>query len=343
MKARFAKLSIATLLLSIAVGSAQAQTKLLLSTFFPPAHPLYSAVLQPWAQAVKQATDGSVVIEFSPTSLAPPPGQLDMVGKGIADVTVQFAGVVPNRLTTTLVTEVPGPVSTAQAMSVALWRTHERFFAKADEYKGLKLLSVFALPPQGFYGTGSEPFTKLDQIKGAKIATTPGTSARAYGAVTSGVVAGPAVRYFELVSKGMVDAYVSVTPLDVLSFNLLRHTKTAMHLDNLGTAGSFALVMNSGKWRALTPQQQDAIGRLSGEAFAKRMVALDNANKAAIETMRKSGVVFVDAPTALEKDLAQAFAPVEKEWIAEVGKRGVDGAAAVAFYRDEQRRAVAGK
>ena len=37
---------------------------------------------------------------------------------------------------------------------------------------------------------------------------TPGTAARAYGSVTSGVVAGPAVRYFELVSKGMVDAYV---------------------------------------------------------------------------------------------------------------------------------------
>lgn len=342
MKAWFAKLGAIGLLLTAAAG-AQAQTKLLLSTFFPPAHPLYKDVLQPWAHAVREATAGSVVVEFSPTSLAPPPGQLDMVSKGIADVTVQFAGVVPNRLTTTLITEVPGPVSTAQAMSVALWRTHQRYFAKANEFKDVKLLSVFAFPPQGFYGTRDEPFTTIEQIKSAKIATTPGTAARAYGAITSGVVAGPAVRYFELVSKGTVDAYVSTTPLDVLGFNLLRHTKTAMHLDNLGTAGSFALVMNNAKWRALNPQQQKAIEGLAGEAFADRMAALDRANKAAIETMRSHGVTFVDAPPALEKDLAQAFAPVEQAWIADVGQRGVDGKAAIAYYRDEQRRVSAGK
>jgi hypothetical protein len=31
---------------------------------------------------------------------------------------------------------------------------------------------------------------------------------------------------------------------------------------------------------------------------------------------------------------------VEKEWIEEVGKRGVDGSAAAAFYRSEMRKAT---
>ena len=329
--------------LALAAGSALAETKLLFSTFFPPQHPLVKQVLLPWAASVQQATGGSVVVEFSPTSLAPPPAQLDMVSKGIADVTVQFAGVVPNRLTSLLITEVPGPVSTSEAMSVALWRTHEKFFAKADEHKGLKVLSVFALPPQGFYGTKDEPIASIDELKAAKIATTPGTAARAYGAVTSGVVAGPAVRYFELVSKGMVDAYVSVTPLDVMGFNLARYTKTGMTLPGLGTAGSFSLVMNEGRWKKLTPAEQAAISKLSGEAFARSLAAMDAANKDAIKAMQEHGTKFSEAPPALVRDLAKAFAPVEKEWVAEVGKHGVDGVAAAAFYRAEQKRAGAGQ
>ena len=329
--------------LAVAAGSAMAETKLLFSTFFPPQHPLVKQVLQPWAANVQQATGGSVVVEFSPTSLAPPPAQLDMVSKGIADVTVQFAGVVPNRLTSLLITEVPGPVSTAEAMSVALWRTHEKYFAKADEHKGVKLLSVFALPPQGFFGTRDEPISNIDQLKSAKIATTPGTAARAYGAVTSGVVAGPAVRYFELVSKGMVDAYVSVTPLDVVGFNLARYTRTGMELPGLGTAGSFSLAMNEAKWKKLTPAEQAAIAKVSGEAFARSMSALDTANKAAIKSMQDQGVKFIDAPPALVQDLGKAFTFIEQEWAAEVGKRGVDGAAAAAFYRAEQKRAGTGQ
>lgn len=328
---------------ALAAGSALAETMLLFSTFFPPQHPLVKQVLVPWAASVQQATGGSVVVEFSPSSLAPPPGQLDMVSKGIADVTVQFAGVVPNRLTSLLITEVPGPVSTSEAMSVALWRTQEKFFDKADEHKGVKLLSVFALPPQGFFGTRDEPVATMEQLKAAKIATTPGTSARAYGAVTSGVVAGPAVRYFELVSKGMVDAYVSVTPLDVTGFNLARYTRTGMNLPGLGTAGSFSLVMSEAKWKKLSPAEQVAVAKVSGEAFARSMAAMDGANKAAIKSMQEQGVKFMDAPAALVQDLGKAFAFLEKEWIAEVGKRGVDGAAAAAFYRAEQKRAGAGQ
>lgn len=338
MKAWFRTAAVAAVLGLGSTGHASAQTRLLFSTFFPQGHPLVRDVLMPWAADVQKASGGSIQVEFSPTSLAPPPGQLDMVGKGVADLSLQFSGVVPNRLTTMLVTEVPGPVTTSEAMSVALWRTHERFFQKADEFKGLKLLSLVVLPPQGLFGTKAEPMTAIDQLRGAKIATTPGTAARAYGAVTSGVVAGPAARYFELVSKGMVDAYASVTPLDVMGFNLARHTKTATNMQSLGTAGSFALVMNEGKWRALTPAQQQALTSVSAEAFAQRMGRMDEANQASIKAMREQGVQFVDAPAALQQDLAKAFAFVEKEWLSEVGQRGVDGAAAAAFYREEQRR-----
>lgn len=324
------------------VSVACAQTRLLLSTFFPPAHPIYSQVMQPWAADVEKATAGAVKIDFSPNSLAPPPGQLDLVAKGGADLSMQFAGVLPNRLATVLVTEVPGPTTTSLAMSVALWRTHEKFFAAAGEHKGVKVLGVVAFPPQGFFSVG-EPITSVEQLKRSKVATTPGNSAKSFGAVTPGVVAGPAVRYFELVSKGMVDAYAAVTPIDIMSFNLARYTKSWVQLPSLGTAGSFTFFVSEARWKTLPAAAQEAITRLSGEAFSARMGALDRANDGAINALREQGAAIVKAPAAFESELGKAFSIIEQDWLAEMSKRGVDGGAALAFFRAEQSRVVSGK
>lgn len=321
------------------VPGAGAQTKLLLSTFFPQSHPLYGQVLQPWAKDLEKATNGALKIDFSPSSLAPPPGQLDLVTKGIADLSIQYAGVVPNRLQLLLMTEVPGAgATTAEAMTVALWRTQQKFFQKADEHKGLKLLALVVFPLQDFYGVKEQPLNSIEALKSAKIAMTPGMHARKWGAVTTGVVAGPAFKYFELVSKGTVDAYAAATAIDVFSFNLAQYTKYSMRFQDLGTAGSFSLILNEGKWKSLTPPLQEAITRLSEEAFARRVAELDRVSEANLKKLREQGVSFIDAPAKLNADLKKAFAFVTEDWAAEADKRGVDGKAALEFYRAEQAK-----
>jgi TRAP-type C4-dicarboxylate transport system substrate-binding protein len=99
--------------------------------------------------------------------------------------------------------------------------------------------------------------------------------------------------------------------------------------------------MNESKWNSLPPADQAAIAKVSGEALSRRMKAMDDANRGAIKALQEQGVKFVDLPAGFVADLAKAFAPVEKEWAAEVAKRGVDGTAAAAFYRAEQKRAEA--
>ena len=335
--ARFAiRLVMAAFGLSIAQGAALAQTKLLLSTFFPATHPIYADVLVPWAKSVEPATQGRVKIEFSASSLAPPPGQLDMVQKGVADVALQYTGVVPNRLQLELLTELPGPVSDSARMSQALWNTHERHFRSADQYKGLHLLALIVFPPQELFCVKGL-YSTMEQLRAAKIATTPGTAARQYGAITNGVVAGPAVRFFETVSKGIVDAYAGVTPIDVISFNLAPSTRCAMQIPDLRTAGSFALVMSERKWKELSEADRAAIAAVSGAAFAARMSAMDRANVASAKKLADGGVKFLDASPELTGELRKAWSFLDDEWIREAGKRGVDGAAALQFYREQIR------
>lgn len=322
-------------------GAARAETELLFSTFFPPQHVLVKDVLVPWAEKVAEATDGEVTVTFAASSLAPPPKQLDMVQDGIADITVQFAGVVPNRLTTLLVGAVPGPTGSSKAMSQALWRTHEAHFAGAGEFDRLQLLSLFALPPQMMFGTTDTPISSIEDMQSARIATTPGTAAKAFGTVSSGIVAGPAFRYFELVSKGMVDAFVAVTPIDVIGFNLAPYTKTATDMGSLGTAGTFSLVMNERQWRRLSKEDRSAIMSVSGEHFAELLDAVDVRNAEIIAQLKADGVHFVTLPETLEADLRAAFAPISADWIASVAAKGVDGAAALDFYRDTLSRLAA--
>jgi TRAP-type C4-dicarboxylate transport system substrate-binding protein len=327
----------AALLLGIS-ASATAQTKLLLSTFFPPTHPVVEQVLVPWSKDIASATQNRVQIEFSSSSLAPPPGQLDMVQRGIADVSLQYTGVVPNRLPLLMLNEVPGTVSSSAAMTTALWNTNERYLHKGNQLNGLHLLASPVFPPQAFFCVKEGAFD-LDQLKGVKIATTPGTSSRQWGSITSGVVAGPVVRYFESVSKGIVDAYTALTPIEAVSFNLAPHTKCIMNFPELDTAGSFVLVVNEKKWGTLSADDRTAIMKLSGANFGQRMAVMDTANQSALKKLAEGGVKNQKPSPATVAALKTAWEPLLAEWLKIAADKGVDGKAALQHYQDQLARA----
>lgn len=318
-------------------GSAMAETKLLFSTFFPQTHPIIAKVMVPWMKDVEAATNGRVKVEMASASLAPPPGQMDMVQKGVADIALQYTGVVPKRLQPELMTELPGTTGSSAAMSRALWETHQKYFAKDDRYKGTELLSLFVFPTQHFFCM-KECFTTIEQFRSAKIATTPGTAARQYGALTSGIVAGPAVRYFEVVSKGIVDGYGAITAPDIYSFNLAPSTAGMLQLKELGTAGSFALLMNEGKWKSLPAADREAIAKLSGAAFTARMAEMDKADEEALKKMAAGGIKISEVNPKLLAELRKAYAFLDEEWIKDASARGIDAKAALQFYRDQLRK-----
>ena len=315
------------------------QTKVLFSSFAPPTQHMNQRVFPAYFKDLEAATNGRVRIEVSPNSLAPPPGQLDLVLKGGADLAWQNSGVVPNRLAMNQMTQVPSPTASAEVMTRSIWRTHEKFFGPAGEYKGLKLIALFMFPANYLFMV-KDPLNSLDQIKQMKILTNPGETARAWGNLTSGVVASPVVRYFDLVSKGSVDAYTSMPVAELIGLNLSKYTKYVVDLKDAKNAATFALVMNEAKWNSISPADQAAIEKISGEAFAKYMKGADDANEEVAKKVAADGLQFVTAPDAVIDGVKRAFASSETDWIAEAKKRGVDGRAALDFYRAQIRAAV---
>ena len=326
--------------LALATSSpAIGQTRVLFSSYVPPTHMMNQRVFPVWIREVEAATQGRVKIEVSPSSLAPPPGQLDLVQKGGADLAFQFSGVVANRLAMNQMTQIPSQTASAEAMTRAIWRTHEKFFGPAGEYKGLKLIALFMFPANYFY-TVKDALNSVDQIRQMKVLTVPGGDAKAWGNLTSGVVTSPVVRYFELVSKGTVDAYTSMPVAELIGLNLWKNTKYIVDLKDAKNAATFAFVMNEAKWNAIPSADQAAIEKVSGEAFAKYMKGVDEFTEEVIKKVTADGLQRITAPDAVVSGVKQAFAFSESDWLAEATKRGVDGRAALDFYRAQIRAAA---
>jgi len=326
--------------LALALSSpATAQTRLLFSSFTPLTQVINQRVFPAWIKEIETATQGRVKIEMSPGSLAPPPGQLDLVQSGGADIAWQFGGLVPHRLAMNQMLQIPSPTASAETMTRALWRTHEKFFGPANEYKGLKLMALFTFGANYFF-TVREPLNSVAQIRQMKVLTVPGSDAKAWGSLTTGVVTSPVARYFELVSKGTVDAYTS-TPIEpIVSFHLWKNTKYIVDLRDAKNASGFAVVMNEARWNSIPRADQAALDKVSGEAFAKYMKGVDEVAEEASKKLAAEGVQRVAAPDAVVNGVRQAYTFAESDWLAEAAKRGVDGRAALAFYRAQIREAA---
>lgn len=327
------KLLATALVLGLAT-SAQAETQLLFNSFLPPQHPINTRVLKPWSEDVAKATDGRVRIEIAPASLAAPPAQMDAVVKGIVDGAYIFNGFLQGKVVLPQIAHLPFVNASAKGSSIALWRTHERHFAKANEFKDVELLSLFVFSGGPIYGMKG-PVTSVADIRGVKFYGLPGTAAQVLEAAGAGVVAAPAARSHEVISGGTVDAFAGYPVQDAVAFHTLQYAKAVTDVPGHLTAPSFSLFVNKKRWQSISETDRAAIRRLSGEAFAARSAVYDEIEIKARADAAAKGVRFVQADAAFVQDLRRLGAKLQQDWLAAATKLGVDGPAALKAYEDE--------
>jgi len=331
---RLLSLAIAVAVLAL-VGVAQparAAERLVLNCFWPPQHAVCRKIMPTWAKWVEEATEGRVKVVIPPKSLASPPEQWQSVQNGIADAAAQFNGFIANRVWGPTVAMQPFiATQDAPAMSQALWETSEKFFAK--EYKGIHLLSLWVITPGTLWSQTDAPVNSIDDLKSRKIWALPGTNANIMKAVGAGVVSGPAVQMNEIISRGVVDAYVGVSPTSVRDFRIIPYTKSMTEFDRGIYSTSFSFLMSEKKWNALSKKDQDAIMSVSGAKFGRMAASYwVEADKTAEVELKKAGVKVVKADPKFEAALIKIGDGLTKKWIATANKRGLDGQATYDFY-----------
>ncbi|NKB76452.1 MAG: ABC transporter substrate-binding protein [Gammaproteobacteria bacterium] len=332
-----AKFSLASSLcatLLSAAPAALAETTLTLSSWLPPSHPIVADMIKPWADAVETETGGNVKVRILSKALGAPPAHFDLAKDGVADITYGVHGYQPGRFLLTKAIELPFLGNTAEAMSVAYWRIHEKHLAGANEHQGTKLLGVMSHGPGSIFNA-KRAINTLADFDGLKIRVGGGVVNDAAKAMGVTALLKPAPKSYELMSNGVADG-VFFPQESIKSFKLTKLVRHATIVPGGMYNTSFFLVMNPGKFDALSESDKAGVMRASGENFAQLAgKAWDAADQAGVAAMKADGVEVITASDEFVQEIKSAVAQIEADWIAEVGAKGVDGAQIMKDLRAE--------
>lgn len=335
----------AGLLAALLAGATPAisETTLIFNNFLAPNDSLWTDVMQPWIADIEGATEGRVKFTVPDSSLAPPPELLNSVQQGVMDGAFSMVGFVresnPELQMPLLPMTYFGDVET----SVALWRTYEQFFKGKNGLKDVELLGLVTTPANSLISMdAAKPLDSLAALSGVKIWSPPGLPADALTAAGAVVSPGPAVRMHEVISGGVVDAFCCINFESLEVFNVIQYAKAATDLPGHVFAPAFAVYVRSDVWASISPEDQEKIRAVSGEALARRAAGGDDKENAARDRAIAAGVPIAPASDAFVAELTTAFAPVKDAWIASVEPLGIDGKAALDFYIAEQAKVAAG-
>lgn len=337
---RIKTLAAAGALALASLGSAQAQTALSLSNWVPSTHWISSEILARWGSDVREATGGKVTVNILPKAVGAPAQHWELARKGVADVTWSNFTYEPERFKHVWFAELPMMGGKAEASSVAMWRTYEKFLAGNDAFKGVVVLGV-AMFGGGQFHHPKEVVDMPDDLKGKKVRMGGPIQKRLLEELGAIPVSAPATKAYEMREGGAIDA--SLHPMEsVVNFRLDGKLKNHSIVPEGLYDAVFFLAINEGKFKSLPAAEQQALMKVSGEALSRRWgKAFDDQNKAAEAKMRADGHVF-GKPSAALLDKIRAS---RNGMLADLQKEGPsfgvkDYGAMVGFYEQQYKSLV---
>ncbi|WP_235911995.1 TRAP transporter substrate-binding protein [Mesorhizobium xinjiangense] len=317
----------------MSVGALAQETVLRMSNWLPPSHPIVKDMMIPWAEKLKEASDGRIEVQILDAPVGPPPAHFDLAANGAVDLTYGVHGYTPGRFTLTEIAELPFLADTSESLSVAFWRLFESDLSKADEHRGTKVLGVFTHGP-GLLFTKGKPVTPLDGLSGAKIRVAGNITNKLAEAMDMVSIQAPSPQSYEILSGGVADG-IFFPVESVPFFKLDGLVDTALRAPGGLYNVSFFFVMNKAKFESLSDEDKAAIQEVSGEAFARMAgKAWDAADAAGMEVIG-STVDFHDATDEEMAELKARAQPLFDDLAAAYEAKGVDFDAMLAKLRKE--------
>jgi len=336
-------MALAATLIALAAPAHAATTTVRFSAFTPSTHFYQRLILQPWAQDVERVTEGRVRIAFTAAPLGPMPRNFDMVSSGIADASGGTHGSIAGRFGITQITKTPMMADVdAEAVSVALWKTHEKYLAAAKEHGDTHLLALHTNGPAHIFSI-AKPIRDVNDFAGMKFVVPSPAEMQLAKNLKAVAVRLPGSEINDAISKGVVDgAFGSNT--GVQGWKAEQYLRHQLVFPGGLMYSTFFIVMNKSKWESIGAMDRNAIMGVSGLTFAKRAgrVFADE-DKRAVEA-RPSGAVSVTvANEAMQKSVIDAMHFIDDEWLPQARAAGIDGEAALAYFKREAREYAGSK
>ena len=329
------RIAAALLLASLAAPVFAQSAALRFSQWIPVAHVSQGPGLHKFFEDVGKATEGRVRIEPTAQALGAPPRNMQLAVDGISDLAWGLDSYTPGTYPLSEMVELPFLTRNVEANSLAYWRVYKALFEKAGMHPpGVHTLAVHVHPAGQVYAN-KKVIRSLDDFKGLRLRATNTITTDAFKMFGATPLPMPVTQLRDALSKGIADG-TSFLDEGVFGFKIEDFVTSTTRFEGGLFNASFFLVINKGKWDAITKKDQDAITALAGETLVRRMGRLWDAEEVASGAKLKArGVTWVDADAAMMAKLRESLAPFEKKWIEDARGKGVDGVAALRMFREE--------
>ena len=321
-------------------GTAHAQTTLTMSSWVPPTHYVVKDILQPWMAEVEKSTEGRVKINLLPKAVGAPAQHWELARKGVADITWGNFTYEPERFKHVWFAELPMMGSSAEASSVALWRTYTQFLSGNDAFKGVTMLGVGMLGGGQFHHP-SKVIDTPDDLKGQKVRMGGPIQKKLLEDLGAIPVAGPGTKAYEMLEGGVIDASLHALE-SVINFRLDGKLKNHTIIPGGLYDATFFIGMNEGKFKGLSAADQAAVMKVSGEMLSRRWgQEFDKQNKSAEATLRANGHKFAQPDATLIANITKVRTAMLKDLQTEGPSFGVKDVGAMVGYYEQQYKSIA--
>jgi TRAP-type transport system periplasmic protein len=294
-----------------------------------------SVAQKEWCDLVEKNSSGKLRCNILPRGVAAPPGTLDAVKNGLADVSFTVHGYTPGRFVLTQMAEFPFLGDSAEAISVAFNKVANKHPQFAKEHQGVHVLTYFTHGPGIVFNT-KRSVTKVDDLAGMKWRVGGGMVNEIAKTLGMNVTLKPAPESYELLSGGVMDG--TLFPAESIeSFKIDKVIKHATTFPGGLYNTSFVFLMNQDKYNKLGPEEKKVIDAASGEVAARIYGRnWDKVDRRANGLMQANNVAVVKADAQFVAAVKDKTAALEKKWIDEAKARGLaDPAKVLAEFRSE--------
>jgi TRAP-type C4-dicarboxylate transport system substrate-binding protein len=303
-------------------GKKQETVELKLAHFFPATHAVESQLIQPWAKAIADVTNGQVKVTSYPgETLLKADGVYDGVATGVADIGLSCFTYTRGRFPVLEAFELPGVIySNSRVASKVAWEGIKQLNPK--EVQDTKLMMVFATGPGDLYT--KTPVKNLNDIKGMAIRAT-GLSAKTLIALGANPVAMTQAEAYEALSKGTVKG--NLAPIEALQgFKQAEVTKYITRTPFIYNT-PFFLTMNLDKWNSLSPETQKAIEEVNNRYYEEVAMGLwDKLDDSALKyALQDNGMTEIKLTDEEANRWIALVKPIQDEFVAKLNEKSLPG------------------
>jgi TRAP-type C4-dicarboxylate transport system substrate-binding protein len=323
MQRRHFSLASLTLALSLAGGSALAQTKWDLAAAYPATN-FHSENMAQFAAEVDQATGGKLKITLhANASLFKAPEIKRAVQGGQAQMGEILLANFQNEWQIYGADGLPF-LADSYAQSVKLYQAQKPLLEKKLAEQGMQLLYAVPWPPQGIYT--KKPLNSVADLKGVKWRAYSPATGRIAELVGAQPVTVQAAELSQALATGVVEATMTSGATGVDS-KLFEHLK--YYYDTQAWLPKNAVIVNKKAFDALDKPAQDAVLKAAAAAEARGLAASQRINTETLAKLAANGMQVVTPSPALKAELKKIGDTMLKEWLE---KAGADGTALVNAY-----------